>query len=108
MQCNKNSYEYENLISTIDKKDKFVAYGGNSLVQVYIKYKVYPCYRYYILQEWHAQNIPKTKEEIINEYSTCKALWILSDNNTTLIQNILDAHYVLANSTKRFKLWKRK
>ncbi len=108
MQCNKNDFEYETLMSAVDKKDNFVAYGGNSLVQVYTKNKVYPCYRYYILQEWHAQNIPKTKEEIINEYSTCKALWILSDNNTTLIQGILDTHYVLANSTKRFKLWKRK
>ncbi len=108
MQCYQNGYEYEELISAINKKDNFVAYGGDSLVQVYIKNKINPCYRYYILQEWHSQKIPKIKNEIIKSYSTCKALWILSDNNTTLIQNILDAHYVLANSTKRYKLWRRK
>lgn len=103
-----NVYEYDKLLKLANKHEPFVVYGGDSLVHFYIRNNVIPCYRYYILQEWQSKVMPKIANEIKRLYSSRKAKWILSDNNYTNIEDILDKHYVIAGLTKNYKLWRLK
>ncbi len=74
-------YEYDDILNLANKQENFIVYGGDSLVHFYLRNNITPCYKYYILQEWQSKNIPEIAKKIATLYSSCKAKWVLTDNN---------------------------
>ena len=108
----KNKYErgWERLIEQIPENENtdFVAYGGNEFKELYLLEKLMPCYKYFVIQEWHASLSPETKAAIHNTFTTKKAKWILTDSVKDNIQDVLTESYRLVDSTDQFYLYERK
>ena len=75
-----------------------------------------PCYPYFTMQDWAISCNETLGELVTEEYSSCKAKWILvEDNGSKLwIDDILNQNYVLAAErdkpfgTNVYKLYKLK
>lgn len=101
---------WERLIEQIPENEKanFVAYGGNEFKELYLLEDLMPCYKYFVIQEWHASLSPETKVAIHSTFASKKAKWILTDAARDNIQDILSESYRLADSTEQFYLYERK
>ncbi|MBQ7423011.1 MAG: hypothetical protein IJV27_12870 [Prevotella sp.] len=71
---------YEKMIQGLKPsyKNSFVAY--NCIPDIYLKYDIRPCYRFFVCQDWAIQNgnslLPKVRET----FATGQAEWILVDD----------------------------
>jgi hypothetical protein len=89
--------------------DAFVQYQGSQ--GIYLLLDVVPCYHNYSFQETQAGKSPVLAEDVVKEFSTCKAKYILSRGNDGLIRDILDTKYEPLPSRKckneTYQLYKR-
>lgn len=108
----KDRYErgWEQLIEQIPKseEDDFVAYGGNEFKELYLLEDLMPCYKYFVIQEWHANLSPETKVAIHDTFASEKAKWILTDAITDNIKDVLSENYRLVDNTEQYYLYERK
>ena len=65
-----------------------------------------PCYKYFILQEWHGSFSCDVKKDIKNVFAQNIAEWIICDSNTNNIQSILDRNYTLVAKIDEFRIYK--
>ena len=104
------SQDIESLINSIPEteRDSFIAYGGNSLKDIYLRYNLTPHYKFFSIQDWHSKFSTKIKEEIYNTFDKGDATWILTDKNPVVINNILESRYNLTNEQGDYFLYKIK
>lgn len=100
----------KSLIESIPKTEKnsFIAYGGNDLKDIYLRYDLTPHYKYFTIQDWHSQFSPKVKEEIYRTFEQGDVLWILTDKNPVVIKDILESRYNLIKEKDNFSLYRLK
>ena len=53
------------------------------------------------------EHTPSTIEDLRQEYSQCRAKWILTADYTGEIEDILESKYSLYDETEGFQLYKR-
>lgn len=106
---NHNEREWERLIAEIPDKDltQFVVYGGNEFKELYLLSDTMPCYKYYVIQEWISSFTDVVKNDVHDTYMKGNAKWILTDSDTTVIDDVLKNRYSLYDKTDNFKLYKR-
>lgn len=86
----------EALMAQVPQEDTFVAYNGDH--GIYIWFDKRPCYRFFILQDWHAGFSEELREDIWETFASCEADWILVNGEETTISDILDCSYELWES----------
>ena len=86
---------YRKVLNYVNKSDPIVLYSGEMYKDFYLVSGIEPCYKYFILQEWHSRFSIPTKNDIRKVFSQNIAKWIICDSNTENIQNILDDSYKL-------------
>lgn len=64
-----------------------------------------PCYKYFVIQEWQGNLSPETKGAIYDTFASKQAKWILTDNETNIIQDILQNNYLRVNFTENYCLY---
>lgn len=105
-----NTKGYEGLLSAVphSEKDSFVAYGMNEFKSLYLLHDILPYYKYFVIQEWHSSFSELTKSKIHDTFLDGNVKWILTDNNTKTIQDVLDSRYLLYSKTNNYKLYRLK
>ena len=98
---------YESLLDMIPEQDQnsFIAYGGNIFKELYLLHNVMPCYKYFVIQEWHASFSPTVKNDIKKTFLEGNAKWILTEGDTPTIQDALDSRYLLVAQQDTYKLY---
>lgn len=101
-QLENNCEKYRQLIAIIpeNEKNSFIAYNTDN--NIYLYYNIKPYYKYFILQDWHAQNDEETAKEIHRIYKDGNVKWLLfqGDKSKSVIEDILDAKYQNIKSVK--------
>ncbi|SDH59196.1 Dolichyl-phosphate-mannose-protein mannosyltransferase [Pseudobutyrivibrio sp. 49] len=102
-------YEGVTCVIPVDELDSFVAYGGFKIDDVYMVTNTIPDYKYCLFEQWFSQASEKVKKEIVEEYGTLKAKWILTEGNYDTIRDILETNYeVHLQNEAGYTLWRRK
>lgn len=101
---------YDRLVAQIpeEERDSFVAYGGNELKDLYLRSGLHPKYKYFVIQEWHAQFNDGVKQEIKDIFSTGDAQWIITDGINNNISDTLDEKYELIDTENNLQLFRKK
>ena len=86
-------------------QNSFIAYGGNIFKELYLLHNVMPCYKYFVIQEWHASFSPTVKNDIKKTFLEGNAKWILTEGDTPTIQDALDSRYLLVAQQDTYKLY---
>lgn len=104
------SVGYEQLLNAVPSKERnaFVAYGANVFKELYLLHDLMPCYKYFVIQEWHASFSPKVRSDLYNTFEIGDAKWILTDGNCPTIQEILENRYRLYLRKDNFELYRLK
>lgn len=102
--------EWENLLSEIPEEDldRFVAWGGSDFKELYLLGNVMPCYKYYVIQPWISGFSDFIKNDVLFTFQTGDAKWILADNSTPIIDDVLSNRYDLYDTTDKYFLYKLK
>lgn len=102
--------EYQALVEEIpdEDMDSFVSYGRAELAEVYLVTNTVPCYKYAFIQDWYASFSDKVREEVRALYASGEAKWILSDQGTNVIDDILQEKYEVYDTREEYVLWKLK
>lgn len=91
---------------------EFDSFVGYSIHQgVYLDLNTKPCYRNFSFQETQAAKSIALTEDIINEFRSLRATYILVQGNDVLIQDILDSAYSPYPPIKelpQYRLWVKK
>lgn len=105
-----NQAGYEQLLEIIPQNERvsFVAYGDNRMKGLYLLNDLMPCYKYFILQEWHAGFSDFVKDDIHRTYEEGNAAWILTCGATDNIQDVLDSRYQLTGEAGDYRLFRLK
>ena len=74
-----------------DGLESFIGYGCSQ--GVYVLLDVTPCYRNFSFQETMSSRSNRVKEDIIKEFGSCEAEYILVNGGAPLIKDILAEHY---------------
>ena len=98
---------YESLLDMIPEEDhdSFIAYGPNIFKELYLLHNLMPCYKYFVIQEWHASFSQTVKNDIKKTFLEGNAKWILTEGDTPTIQGILDNRYFLVAQKDTYKLY---
>lgn len=99
---------YEQLLSAVPEEDRdsFVAYGmNNDFEQLYLLHDISSCYKFFTIQEWNAEFSEKTREEIHRVFQEGNAEWILTEEPTEVIRDVLDSRYEAAGENAGYKLY---
>lgn len=67
-----------------------------------------PCYKYFVIQEWHARFSAYVKADIYDVFKNGDALWILTDHGVDNINDIVEERYQLIEHTSDYKLYRLK
>ena len=105
-----SGFEWDSLVAEIPQEDtdSFSIYGGFDLKGAYLSTGLLPCYKYFVLQDWHGSFSPTIRTDIYETYNTCAAKWLLTDDNTEIIRPILDANYTAFSTSGKYTLYRRK
>ncbi len=105
-----NNEGWEGLLENIPSEDydKFVVYGGKNMNNAYLLSNAMPCYSYFYQQDEISNQDDSLKQDIIQTFQTTQAKWILCDNHTETIQDILDSDYECIDHTSIYSLYERK
>lgn len=100
--------EWEQLINEIPEEDRnyFVLYGGNEFKGTYLACDILPCYKYFVIQDWHARFSDYVRSDIHESFGTLKAKWILTDSMNKNIKDILDEYYEIYDSKNGYHLYR--
>ena len=91
-----------------DEKNSFVAYGGNEFKELYLTENILPCYKYFVIQEWHAQYSENMRKNIHDQFATGEAKWILTDENVSTIKDVLDNEYIIVAVSGPYTMYSKK
>lgn len=99
---------YEQLLNMIpeNEKNSFVAYGGDEFKQLYLLHDIMPCYKYFVIQEWHASFSEQIRDDIHQVFTNGNVTWILSEGSTEVIQDVLDSRYTVYAEVEQYKLYR--
>jgi uncharacterized membrane protein len=106
---NQYSAEYDRLMIMIPEEDQksVAAYGGGALKNFYLRYNIIPCYRFFVLQESQGKRSDYLTNEIALDFALCKAAYILTDEDISIVYNIIQERYEKFGQTQRYTLYKR-
>lgn len=99
---------YDSLMKKIPNLEEtsFVAYGHNSLKDIYLRYNINPSSKFFAIQDWHASFSDELKNQIHDSYENSKIDWILAeDSSTDVISDVLSKKYFLVDSTGGYSLY---
>ncbi len=101
--------EYDQLMEMIPAKEyaDVAAYGGGSLKSFYLRYNIVPCNKFFVLQESQGKRSSYLTDQIALEFALCRAKFILTDENVSIIYSTLQEHYVKFSETQKYALYKR-
>lgn len=86
-------------------KDSFVCYNVDT--SFYCVTDLYPCYKFFMYQDWHSGISTNTKKEIRKEFETLKAEYIVTlTDEKNGISDILERHYRVEKMNSELTLWK--
>lgn len=99
---------WEPLIRQIpeDERSSFVAYGADEFKELYPITGITPCYKFYVIQDWLYNKDDKIAKEMDEVFQNGRATWILSDQEYSRYQNILDERYEERGRIDRFVLYR--
>lgn len=102
--------DWECLTNEIPKEDSqaFVACGDNELKEAYLVTNWMPCYKYFSIQPWMSAFSDEMKDNIHSTFGSCEAKWILTDEKTEPLDDILESRYELYDSSGVYSLFKLK
>lgn len=105
-----NNQGWEGLLENIPSEDydKLVIYGSKKMNNAYLLSNAMPCYKYFYLQDEISNQDDSLKKDMIQTFQTTLAKWILCDNHTETIQDILDSDYECIDHTSIYSLYERK
>lgn len=100
----------EELVRYIPESDKgeIICYGSDNSKEIYLRNDILPCYKYFIIQNWHASFSDKVKQDIVNTFASGKAKWIITTEDTSLIDDTLCSKYECVESNGEDRLYRRK
>ena len=103
-----NERKWEKLFNEIpeEERDSFVVYGENQLKEIYLLTGTMPYYKYFIVQDWHGGFSDKVHSEIYELFRDGDARWILTDEYTEIIGDILETRYELYDTAENYKLYR--
>ncbi len=97
----------EALMAEVPREDTFIAYNGDHGIYLWFDRK--PCYRFFILQDWHAGFSEALGDDIRETFASCEATWILVNGEQTAISDILECSYEVWKSDyvgeERYRLY---
>ncbi len=101
--------QWEKLAESVpeNERDVFITCGGNEFKEFYIIMDIIPCYKYYMIQDFHWGFDPNIQKGIIEDFSSGYAKWILTDKHAECIQSILSEQYELVDHSGDYSLYKR-
>lgn len=93
------SNEYDELMQLIpeDEKNSFVAYHVDKYI--YYHYDIVPYYKFFVLQENHANYSENTAKAIQNTFLEGDCKWILTGTRISRIEDVLRSRYKLVAQT---------
>ena len=80
-------------------------FGGDSFKETYLLSDIVPCYKYHLIQEWHAGFTEKVRNEIHDTYADGDAKWILTDGDAELIADVLESRYEVEGQLDSYTLY---
>ena len=95
-------------IVPLEDKDSLMIYSCSP--SIWLQAGIKPMYRNFSYPESQFAKSEKLKHEILKEYESGKAKWILCHGNNTLIQDILDKSYTrvyVFPEEPEYSIWKR-
>lgn len=98
--------ESEEIVKKIDRDANVIAYNVDSYF--YIVSGINPCYKYCILQDWQSKLDKEMQKEIIKDFKSLKAEYVVEDIAKGRYDSVIDKHYKEVYRTKQLKLLKRK
>ena len=100
---------YERLVKEIptDELDDFVVFGRDGIAEAYLVTDTLPCNRFGFIQDWYASFSEKIEADIRKEYAENGPTWILSDQGTIIIDDILEKDYYVYDLEDVYVLWKK-
>lgn len=100
--------EYDRLLEDVplDERQQVIAYGGNEFKEFYIRTKITPYYKYYVIQDWITGVTPRIETEMHEEYKNGDVKWIIAGGSTAKISDVLESRYSVYDSTDNYTLYK--
>ena len=107
---NNSNVNYEKNIDEIKKNvsnkdlDKVVVLNGSPYIYLYGNFK--PCYKYFVLQDFHSNVDKKIKDYIVNSLNNKKAKYIIVEElKNKEMEKELVANYRMINKSNQLKLY---
>lgn len=88
-----------------EERDSVIFWGGDSFKETYLLSDIVPCYKYHLIQEWHAGFTEKVRNEIHDTYADGDAKWILTDGDAELIADVLESRYEVEGQLDSYTLY---
>lgn len=89
-------------------ESSFVAYGGNDLKGIYLRYDIPLKNKYFTIQDWHSSFSPNVREAILEDFKQSSAEYALLPNVASEgIEEILEDDYKIINSNDKYRLFKK-
>lgn len=107
-KCQDTNKSYEKLIAKIPitERNSFVAYGGNQFKELYLYFDLIPYYKYFVIQEWHAGFSETVRNDIYETFMKGDVKWILTDGNTSVIDDVLRQRYEQYDMVGHYSLFR--
>lgn len=106
--------DWEPLVDEIPQEDydEFVVYGcwNNQFKEVYLLKDIMPCYKYFVIQQFHGFLSQDMAQKIHETFQTRKAKYIMvwdEPYETELINDILDCYYTKVDTAGGAALYRR-
>lgn len=99
--------EFLKLIPESDRSE-IVCYGPDRSKEIYLRNNIFPCYKYFIVQNWHGSFSEDVKSDIIDTFASGEAKWIIATEDTSLIDDTLHSKYDCVESNGTDRLYRRK
>lgn len=98
---------WEGLLDQIDSEDydSLMFYGTSTMNNSYLLSNQMPLYKYFYDQENISENDEVIKEDIYNTFKNGNAKWIVANQRTDLIQDILDTKYRLVEKDGMYSIY---
>lgn len=106
---NENLGFYNDVLTNIPENDRdsFIAYNVSPYIYLYMNVK--PSCRFFAYQDAQISFVPSFRQKVQQDYSLCKAKWLLVKGHTTAISKLLEEKYrVVKSYNSNLKLYKRK
>lgn len=102
---------YEELVEEVlpeIHESSFVAYGGNDLKGIYLRYDIPLNNKYFTIQDWHSSFSPNVREAILEDFKQSSAEYALLPNVASEgIEEILEDDYKIINANDKYRLFKK-